>query len=77
MFNTAICCSDTSALPTGYIYIYILIKNLDVCGGENPLRRPNPCAASSPCPAGFSCRNERCCPSKGFEYFFKNIIYIF
>uniref|UniRef100_A0A915NQP4 BPTI/Kunitz inhibitor domain-containing protein n=1 Tax=Meloidogyne floridensis TaxID=298350 RepID=A0A915NQP4_9BILA len=53
MFNTGICCSDTSNAP------------IDVCGGESPLPRPNPCSASDPCPMGYSCRNGRCCPSKG------------
>ena len=53
MFNTGICCSDTSNAP------------IDVCGGESPLLRPNPCSASDPCPLGYSCRNGRCCPSKG------------
>ena len=60
MFNTGICCSDTSNAP------------IDVCGGESPLPRPNPCSASDPCPMGYSCRNGRCCPSKGF--FIRNFL---
>uniref|UniRef100_A0A183C102 Bis(5'-nucleosyl)-tetraphosphatase [asymmetrical] n=1 Tax=Globodera pallida TaxID=36090 RepID=A0A183C102_GLOPA len=53
MFNTGICCSDTSNAP------------IDICGGEAPLVQPNPCSASDPCPMGYGCRQGRCCPSKG------------
>ncbi|CAD5229660.1 unnamed protein product [Bursaphelenchus okinawaensis] len=53
MFNTAVCCSDTSTSPS------------DVCGGDPPLSQPNPCSASNPCPNGHSCKNGRCCPTKG------------
>ncbi|KAL3124064.1 hypothetical protein niasHT_004653 [Heterodera trifolii] len=73
MFNTGICCSDTSNSP------------IDVCGGEAPLMQPNPCSASDPCvcPAGSplggitQCSNERgnpcpnnfqCVTNNGHQY---------
>ena len=37
----------------------------DVCGDDPPLATPNPCSAVSPCPAGYNCRNGRCCPARG------------
>lgn len=65
LLNTGVCCSGDTASNNNGKTQFSLKLFLDVCFGETPLAKPNPCSSNHPCPAGYTCRVGRCCPTAG------------
>ncbi|CAJ0583719.1 unnamed protein product, partial [Mesorhabditis spiculigera] len=54
-FNKYICCSEADGD----------VRSTQCPNGDFPLANPSRCSANAPCPAGYVCSDEKCCPAFG------------